>query len=106
MTYRIQLTVYIPLPNPLLLNAVFAAIEPEVRALPEVSKRSTASVSIDGTRLVLHLEATDFSAMRAAMNSFLRWIAAITDAVSAVESIERRTESAGKSTREASASST
>jgi len=47
--------------------------------LPEVgtSRRFTARISVEGRKLVVEVDADDLSALRAALNSYLRWIALI-----------------------------
>ena len=50
---------------------VFGAISPEAgREIP----RTKVNARLDEGRLVLDLQATDLSALRAALNSYLRWI--------------------------------
>jgi len=57
----------------------------------KISPTSRSKVHVEGksTRLTLLFEARDTSALRAALSSYLRWIAVINDACSAMESIER-----------------
>lgn len=50
---------------------VFGAISPEAgREIP----RTRARASLEGQSMVLEIEARDLSALRAALNSYLRWI--------------------------------
>ena len=50
---------------------VYGAISPEVgREIP----RTKVTASLDGGRMVLRLQASDLSALRAAINSYLRWV--------------------------------
>jgi len=52
-------------------NVVFGAISPEVgREIP----RTHVKISSGPGELVLNIEASDLSALRAAFNSYLRWI--------------------------------
>lgn len=57
--------------------------------LPEVesptSERSIVKVTVDGGVLKVTVEASDVSALRAALNSYLRWVSAILDVVETVE---------------------
>ena len=57
--------------------------------LPEVesptSERSSVKVAVDGGVLKVTVEASDVSALRAALNSYLRWVSAILDVVETVE---------------------
>jgi len=56
--------------------------------LPEaerpISERSSVHVHAEGDKIALNFEASDVAAMRAAINSYLRWVAAIIDAVETV----------------------
>lgn len=54
------------------LESVFKALEPETRTA--LTQRSKVSISKEGNSLNLIFEATDTSALRAAINSYLRWI--------------------------------
>jgi KEOPS complex subunit Pcc1 len=50
---------------------VFGAISPEAgREIP----RTRARASLEEGRMVLEIQAKDLSALRAALNSYLRWI--------------------------------
>lgn len=52
---------------------------PEVRT--PTSERSRVEVEAKGDGLVIRVEASDTAALRAALNSYLRWVAAILDVV-------------------------
>lgn len=56
-------------------EAVLAALRPEFEKPPTMRCRVRAKV--EGRSLSLSFEATDTSALRAAMNSYLRWIATL-----------------------------
>lgn len=50
---------------------VFGSISPEVgRELPRTQVRA----ALEGERMMLEIEARDLPALRAALNSYLRWI--------------------------------
>lgn len=50
---------------------VYGAISPEAgRQIP----RTKVTANLDGNKMVLRLQATDLSALRAAINSYLRWV--------------------------------
>ena len=52
-------------------QTVFGAISPEAgREIP----RTKVHADLDGERRVLRIEARDLPALRAALNSYLRWI--------------------------------
>lgn len=56
--------------------------------LPEVnsptSERSRVEVEAVGEKLFIRMKASDVAALRAAFNSYLRWVAAILDVVETV----------------------
>ena len=54
------------------LKVVLEALKPETRTPP--SRRSRVQIMSEGKCLTLSFEATDTSALRAAINSYLRWI--------------------------------
>jgi len=64
---------------------VFGALEPEARTAP--SHRSKVLVERRGRSLVLTLEARDTSALRAAVNSHLRFVYLAEAAVDAVKDL-------------------
>jgi len=57
--------------------------------LPEAerptSERSSVTVAVDGGILKVTVVASDISALRAALNSYLRWVSAILDIVETME---------------------
>ncbi|MEM1518486.1 MAG: KEOPS complex subunit Pcc1 [Thermoproteota archaeon] len=53
----------------------YGALSPEEGILP--GGRSCASVSVNGDKLIIELRASDITALRAAVNSFIRWYVAI-----------------------------
>jgi len=68
---------------PHLADIVEGSLLPEVES--PTSKRSRVKVAVDGGVLKVTVEASDVSALRAALNSYLRWVAAILDVVETVE---------------------
>lgn len=58
------------------------SLSPEVER--PTSGRSCVAVSAVGGRVVISVEASDVAALRAALNSYLRWVGAILDVVDAV----------------------
>ena len=56
--------------------------------LPEAemptSERSRVGVEIEDGGLIIRIEASDIAALRAAFNSYLRWVSAILDVVETV----------------------
>jgi tRNA threonylcarbamoyladenosine modification (KEOPS) complex Pcc1 subunit len=57
------------------LVTVFKALEPEVQK--RTAARSSSSLRVDGTSLILEIEAEDTVALRAALNAYLRWIGSL-----------------------------
>ncbi len=69
---KAEATVSIEFKSEKMLETVFKAIKPETLTPP--TRRSRAFVKINGKTLILKFEATDTTALRAALNSYLRWI--------------------------------
>lgn len=82
-----QATISIDFPSEKHLKIVLDALGPETRI--SVTSRSKVHVEGEGTRLKLIFETTDTSALRAALNSYLRWIVVINEACSVIETIEK-----------------
>ncbi|GAF81041.1 unnamed protein product, partial [marine sediment metagenome] len=57
--------------------------------VPEIeqptSERSVVEVSTEEGKLIIRFEASDIAALRAAINSYLRWVGAILDVVASIE---------------------
>jgi tRNA threonylcarbamoyladenosine modification (KEOPS) complex Pcc1 subunit len=58
------------------------SLAPEVER--PTSERSKVNVSIDDGMVTISIEASDVAALRAAINSYLRWVGAILDVVETV----------------------
>ena len=54
------------------LKVVLEALKPETKTSP--TRRSRVHIKGEGKSLTLNFEAADTSALRAAINSYLRWI--------------------------------
>jgi len=54
-------------------EAAYVALEPEIGH----SRRFRARIRRDGCIIVIDVDADDLSALRAALNSYLRWVAMI-----------------------------
>jgi len=63
---------------------IYKAIAPEAETLP--SKRTSVDLEVSGEGLILRICAKDLVALRAAMNSFLRFINTTLDALNLVTS--------------------
>jgi len=64
----------IPLDSLETAEILFAAISPETKSGP--SDRATTRVSLRESVLVIEVEASDITALRAAMNSYIAWVSA------------------------------
>lgn len=84
---RVKATVNLNFPSEERLQIVLVALKPETRIS---SSRSKVQAEGKENRLTLIFEARDTSALRAALNSYLRWITVINDACSAMEAIEKQ----------------
>ena len=67
------------------LESVFKALEPETHT--SLTKRSKVKVTKEGNSLNLTFEATDTSALRAAINSYLHWILLTREVIESLETI-------------------
>ena len=65
------------------LEVVFNALKPETLSAP--TRRSRAYVGVDGKTLTLRFEAKDTTALRAALNSYLRWVRLIVEILDFLE---------------------
>ena len=65
------------------LETVYNALKPETVSAP--TKRSKAHIKVDGKTLTLRFEARDTTALRAALNSYLRWIRLIVEVLDFLE---------------------
>jgi len=67
------------------LESVFKALEPETRT--SLTKRSKVKMTKEGNSLNLTFEATDTSALRAAINSYLHWILLTREVLESLETL-------------------
>jgi len=75
--------IHLEFPKKEQLSAIFKALEPETRTA--LVSRSKVSVKREGNGLTLIFEATDTSALRAALNSYLHWIRLTRDVLDTLE---------------------
>ncbi len=66
-----------------LVDVIEGSLVPEVEQ--PTSERSKVEVVAREGKLVIRIEASDVAALRAAVNSYLRWVGAILDVVDSVE---------------------
>ncbi len=77
-----ELSVSIEFPSARIANIILHSILPETRT--ESHFRSKTSAARHGNVLVIRIEASDLGALRAASNSFLKFISAAMRAIEAV----------------------
>jgi len=65
------------------LESIFKALEPETHT--SLTKRSKVKMTKEGNNLNLTFEATDTSALRAAINSYLHWILLTREVIESLE---------------------
>ncbi len=68
-----------------LAEVIFRALEPEVESQP--SPRVTVRLDLDGRFILVELKADSTAALRAAVNSYLRWISAVSRSLREVSSL-------------------
>lgn len=80
---KAKATVRLPFASKKRLDALVDALTPEVDK--QLTTRSKVTLTTEGTFLVLAVEAQDTVALRAALNSYLRWINSAMNIFEAVE---------------------
>jgi KEOPS complex subunit Pcc1 len=74
------------LPSAKLLKILLKALLPETKK--PTTSRSKVSVEGEGKKLTIRIEAKDTSALRATLNSYLRWVALVKDTYEAAVNLE------------------
>ena len=69
--------------NPMLLEAVNTALIPESET--PSSDRSETSITVEGNLLIIQTRASDTTALRASLNSYLRWVQGIQSIVESIK---------------------
>jgi len=64
----------IPLESEQKARILCSALTPETESIP--SDRATSTVTVNGSSLIVRIEANDLTAMRASLNSYVAWISA------------------------------
>ncbi|KXH77082.1 MAG: hypothetical protein AM326_05810 [Candidatus Thorarchaeota archaeon SMTZ-45] len=64
----------IPVDSKQTAEILLAALKPETRSSP--SERATTQVSVRDKVLIIEIEASDITSLRAAMNSYIAWVSA------------------------------
>jgi KEOPS complex subunit Pcc1 len=80
---RANATVRLEISSDRQMKTVLKSLEPEVR--DPSSRRSHTSLTKDGVFLVLSIEAKDIVALRATLNSYLRWIDSVLNVFDVLE---------------------
>ena len=72
--------------SPRIGHIIAEAIRPELEE--SLSDRSNVKLTVESEgKIILHISAVDTSALRAALNSYLRWISAITKTLNVFEDL-------------------
>jgi len=71
------------------LEIVLKALKPEAEMHPS-TRRSKVKVAGRQNSLILNFEAEDTSALRAAINSYMRWIMLINDSLQTIEELNKK----------------
>jgi tRNA threonylcarbamoyladenosine modification (KEOPS) complex Pcc1 subunit len=71
------------------LEVVLKALKPETER-HQFTRRSKVNIGSKQNNLLLNFEAADTSALRAAINSYLRWVMLMSDSFQAIEELNKR----------------
>jgi tRNA threonylcarbamoyladenosine modification (KEOPS) complex Pcc1 subunit len=80
---KTKATVRLPFMSEKRLNALMHALTPEINK--QITTRSKTTLTKEHQFLVLNVEANDTIALRAALNSYLRWINSATSVLETLE---------------------
>lgn len=73
----------IPFDSERVANILYSALLPETESIP--SDRATTKVFVKGSSLIVEIVASDLTAMRAALNSFVAWISACMRTIDSID---------------------
>ncbi|MHA1906200.1 MAG: KEOPS complex subunit Pcc1 [Candidatus Thorarchaeota archaeon] len=79
---KAQASLLIDVDDSKLVDVLYSAIKPETESVS--SDRATAHLTKEGNQLQISIDASDLTALRASMNSYLAWISG---SIRAVESV-------------------
>ncbi|MCW3985663.1 MAG: KEOPS complex subunit Pcc1 [Candidatus Bathyarchaeota archaeon] len=79
--------IHFEFPSKKQLEILLNALMPETKK--PATSRSKVSIEGEGKKLIIRIEAKDTSALRATLNSYLRWAALVKDTYEAVASLEK-----------------
>jgi tRNA threonylcarbamoyladenosine modification (KEOPS) complex Pcc1 subunit len=83
---KAQAVIRLKFPSQKLLAMMLKALEPEAKSMP--TPRSRVQIVGRSKELTLKFEAKDTAALRAAVNSYLRWVALINETCSVLQHFE------------------
>ena len=81
---RAEAAIRIELPSEEQAKIVMRALRPEIESSP--TRRSEVEIGLDGRKVLLRFKAEDTTALRASVNSYIRWVKLIEDTLSKAES--------------------
>ncbi len=74
---KLESNIEIEFANEKIAQAVYEAIIPEIKRPP--SGRADVKIKLVGNKIILNISTTTISSLRAAINSYLRWIYSISE---------------------------
>ena len=84
---RRSATIRLEMASEKLAKALLTALAPETKR--PTTSRSRVRLKRNGRRLTIRIEANDTSALRATLNSYLRWVALIRNTYKAAADLEK-----------------
>jgi len=81
---RAKAVLRLKLPSERYLGIIYEALIPEIKP---TTTRSKATIKKDGKMLVLRVEGRDTVALRATLNTYLRWIDSVAEVLEVLESV-------------------
>ena len=85
---RRRATIHLGLDSEKLAETILVALLPETKR--PATSRSRVQLEVQGCRVTIRIEANDTSALRATLNSYLRWVTLIKNTYSATVDLEVR----------------
>jgi len=83
---RAQASIQIDFDSEMKSKILFKALKPETKA--PATSRSKVKTELRGKDILLHFKAADTAALRASINSYLRWIKTIQDTYLTIEELK------------------
>jgi KEOPS complex subunit Pcc1 len=82
-------TIHLELSSETFVETLLKALLPETKK--PATSRSKVSIRSEGKKLIMKVEARDTSALRATLNSYLRWAAVVRDTLETAAKLEDQT---------------